>query len=593
MNELLANTFNNEAGIYDETTQYLLLNYDDILNRAIQKIDYSKNSNFSILDLGCGTGNLIKKIRENYPKAKIYALDFSNAMIDVSKEKNIPNIKYICADMFDLEHEHLPYFDIIITSFVFHNFKSIEEHDRIIKKIYNHLSINGKVIIADLVNLVEPRKKRKYQECLVNTMRDYGLHDDEIVKWIGILEIEDAPLTTSKTSSLLSENGFEEISISFFNECGSAIFCATKKIEPIQLKTELLFYGLKENDLVKNIYLAQNPQGVWKTGNNGIFLSFENLNALISINHAHNHSSPYELIKHKDSLMLKKNNSIVCNKVTYMKIPEWCESKITELDNQEFSNYFVLEGERFLHLAYKGCSFSLNEKCKFCSTKRRSGTDDNSAEDVSKAILSIIDKLPSNIQICLGGGTYIPFDKNIEYFSTIIKAIRSRNKNIPIWVECIPTSNVDIGRLINDGATSFGFNIEIWDDNTRKKLCPGKSKISKQVYIDSFQYVIKKLGKNRVGTCIIVGLDSYKNIKDAIDYLVSIGVEPCILPYKKYNRTNLTDYSIPQGYQKDFYALSKYAAIESKKHGVIFKQNQGCLNCTYCTIMHDFQNQID
>ena len=260
MNELLANTFNNEADIYDETTQYLLLNYDDILNRAIQKIDYSKNSNFSILDLGCGTGNLIKKIRENYPKAKIYALDFSNAMIDVSKKKNIPNIKYICADMFDLEHEHLPYFDIIITSFVFHNFKSIEEHDRIIKKIYNHLSINGKVIIADLVNLVEPRKKRKYQECLVNTMRDYGLHDDEIVKWIGILEIEDAPLTTSKTSSLLSENGFEEISISFFNECGSAIFCATKKIEPIQLKTELLFYGLKENDLVKNIYLAQNPQ---------------------------------------------------------------------------------------------------------------------------------------------------------------------------------------------------------------------------------------------------------------------------------------------------------------------------------------------
>lgn len=314
MNELLANTFNNEAKIYDETTQYLLLNYDDILNRAIQKIDYSKSSSFRILDLGCGTGNLIKMIRENYPKAKIYALDFSNTMIDVAKKKNIANINYICADMFNLEHEHLPYFDIIITSFVFHNFKSIEEHNCIIKKIYNHLSVNGKVIIADLVNLVEPRKKRKYQECLVNTMRDYGLHDDEIVKWIGILEIEDAPLTTSKTSSLLSENGFEEISISFFNESGSAVFCATKKIEPIQLKTELLFYGLKENDLVKNIYLTQNPKGVWKTGNNGIFLSFKNLNALISINHAHNYSSPYELIKHNGSLILKKTLKLFVTK---------------------------------------------------------------------------------------------------------------------------------------------------------------------------------------------------------------------------------------------------------------------------------------
>lgn len=160
-------------------------------------------------------------------------------------------------------------------------------------------------------------------------------------------------------------------------------------------------------------------------------------------------------------------------------------------------------------------------------------------------------------------------------------------------MECIPPAIEDIDKLIDAGATAFGFNIEIWNQEIREKICPGKSQISRDYYLQAMRHVVKRLGQNRVGSCIIVGLDSYDSIKNAIDELIGIGVEPCILPYKKYNRTNLGGFKIDNGYRHDFIRLSQYAAVEAYKHGILFEKNQGCLNCACCTIMHDIQLKIN
>ena len=189
MNDILKTVFNDEATIYDETTQYLLLDYELILKETVNKMGYSSDAEFSILDLGCGTGNLSKLIRERYYNAEIYALDFSDTMLSKFKGKDISNIHYIHADMFDIEQEHLPFFDVIVSSFVFHNFEKISDHNRIMKIVNQHLSINGKIIITDLVDLINPNKRKDYQLRLINAMRKHGLANDEIVKWMGILEV--------------------------------------------------------------------------------------------------------------------------------------------------------------------------------------------------------------------------------------------------------------------------------------------------------------------------------------------------------------------------------------------------------------------
>lgn len=589
MNELLKNTFNNESEIYDSTTQYLLLSYDFLLQQAIEKIAKPSHASFRILDLGCGTGNLTKKIRKYYPNATIYALDYSTAMLDRAIDKNIAGVKFIQRDMFDIEKEHLPLFDVIISSYVFHNFSSINEHERIIKLINEHLSIKGKFILVDLIDLIDIEKKKNYEASLTACMREHGLADEEIIKWMGILKIEDAPIPVELTSSILSANNFENITINPFDRFGSAVFTAEKKTDPVLLKSELLFSGLRENEIVKEIYLKQNPHDIWKTGNNGVFLSIMGLDALLSINHKANKESAYEIIKTGSNHILMKNKEVVTTDITVMSIPEWYNTPVGDFN---FSKYFVFEGRRFLHLAYKGCAFSSNEKCKFCSTKRRTEGTDNSPDEIIEAFRLAHKQMSADIQVCLGGGTYIPFSENVQYFFDIIQGIRKIDSDIPIWVEMIPPTIEEIDKLIDAGATAFGFNIEIWNPEIRTMICPGKSQVSSKEYLDAMKHATTKLGSNRVGSCIIVGLDSYDSVVEAIDILIDIGIEPCILPYKKYNRTNLGSYIIPDGYQSDFVRLSYYAARKAYERGVIFDNNQGCLNCACCTVMHDIQSKI-
>lgn len=589
MNDLLKCTFDNEALEYDFTTKFLIMDYDIIMECIIKKIPYKPDAIFSILDLGCGTGNLLKKIRKRFPKAKIYALDFSEDMINIAKKKKIDSINYITADMLKLRDTRLPYFDIIVSSFVFHNFSSIKEHEEVISMVNNHLNVGGKFILGDLIEFEDGFRAKETQNMLISLMRNNNLSDNEIIKWLGILEVEDTPLTVAKIIDLLKNCNFEQIGVDTFTS-NNAVFYAQKKLNVIQLKSELLFHGVRQNNYVKSLYLKQNPNEVWKTGNNGIFITINEINTLVGINHRSNRKSPYEILELDNRMTLTKHGEILNVEIKAMVFPEWFFEKIPSLNNRPFSEFFVYEGEGYLHLAYKRCSFSNEEKCKFCSTQRRINKSDENVNDICQALDYVIARVPDNVHICLGGGTYLPIEENVDYFCTIIKCIRKNNPTIPIWIEMIPPSTEAIDRLIECGATSFGFNIEIWDNNLRKSICPGKSKISREHYLKALKYVINRLGPNRVGSCIIVGLDDYKNIKEAINAFIEKGIEPCILPYKSYNRTNLGEYKIPDSYKYDFFELSYYTAAESIKKGILFSENQGCLKCTCCTIMHDIQS---
>lgn len=175
MNDLLKCTFDNEALEYDFTTKFLIMDYDIIMECIIKKIPYKPDAIFSILDLGCGTGNLLKKIRKRFPKAKIYALDFSEDMINIAKKKKIDSINYITADMLKLRDTRLPYFDIIVSSFVFHNFSSIKEHEEVISMVNNHLNVGGKFILGDLIEFEDGFRAKETQNMLISLMRNNNL----------------------------------------------------------------------------------------------------------------------------------------------------------------------------------------------------------------------------------------------------------------------------------------------------------------------------------------------------------------------------------------------------------------------------------
>lgn len=355
----------------------------------------------------------------------------------------------------------------------------------------------------------------------------------------------------------------------------------------IKVKADIICHGLLGNDLAREIYEHQNPSEMHKQGRYfGIMIKFQdNISVLANVVYDNVDKVKYKLGGSIDNLVLLDMDDKVISKVTYIDPPKWYDKKTSS--NKNTSEVFIDEGERYLHMTYNGCDYyKCNMKCKFCGCGERinESTPDEIAEVVGFA------KDERDYHVCLGGGTYLPLKKSTDNFIDIIKKIRVKAKSIPIWVEMVPPTRDEIKSLVEAGATSFGFNIEIFDEDLRRKVCPGKGAISIDEYIKRGVYANSLLGGNKVGSTLICGLAPIETIKLGIDELTKNKIHPCILAFRPSENS---EYQAREECDTDeFYECSKYAAEKMLDGNLDIFKNEGCLLCEYCTIMHDLTREI-
>ncbi|WP_125153989.1 class I SAM-dependent methyltransferase [Clostridium rectalis] len=113
---------------------------EDKLRKIMSMSKVRSNSN--ILDVGTGTGVLIKYFIETSPK-KIVALDISENMLEIAKKKfKDKRIEFIMDDIMNFKGENFDYI------FLYSVYPHIENKDRLFNHLYNILRQKGKVIIA-------------------------------------------------------------------------------------------------------------------------------------------------------------------------------------------------------------------------------------------------------------------------------------------------------------------------------------------------------------------------------------------------------------------------------------------------------------
>ncbi len=91
----------------------------------IDSIVINNNSSFRLLDIGCGTGELINLIGQKHQNTDIHGLDMSNQMVALSKRNN-PNCNILQGNA-----EQLPYdsnfFDYVVAVHLLHHIANIEQ----------------------------------------------------------------------------------------------------------------------------------------------------------------------------------------------------------------------------------------------------------------------------------------------------------------------------------------------------------------------------------------------------------------------------------------------------------------------------------
>lgn len=113
-----ADYFGAMVGEYDSLIRRAVPRYDEMTGRLV---DYLPPSATSILELGCGTGNLTLKLAARYPQAKLTLVDAAPRMLEVARAR----LGSRCASLIETTFESMRFdpgsFDLVASTISLHH----------------------------------------------------------------------------------------------------------------------------------------------------------------------------------------------------------------------------------------------------------------------------------------------------------------------------------------------------------------------------------------------------------------------------------------------------------------------------------------
>ncbi len=134
-----------------EKINKLLRTSKNVIKIIKKELEKSNNNSFSLLDVGCGSGDVSLEIakwaRKNNYKAKIEIIDINPLAINLAKQKT-KNFSEINVGKKDILKNEFKKYDFVLLLFTLHHFKE-ENIIKLLKKLSN--ISKSKVIIEDFI----------------------------------------------------------------------------------------------------------------------------------------------------------------------------------------------------------------------------------------------------------------------------------------------------------------------------------------------------------------------------------------------------------------------------------------------------------
>lgn len=135
--------FDNIAGRYDLLNRLLSFRRDVTWRKkAIRKMEIDKN--MLVLDLACGTGDMILELQRQVNGVNVIGADFSKNMLSIAKQKGV------AAPLLAADAHFLPFkentFDRIMIAF---GFRNVVDKDKGLKNLYRVLKPDGRLCILE------------------------------------------------------------------------------------------------------------------------------------------------------------------------------------------------------------------------------------------------------------------------------------------------------------------------------------------------------------------------------------------------------------------------------------------------------------
>jgi hypothetical protein len=233
------------------------------------------------------------------------------------------------------------------------------------------------------------------------------------------------------------------------------------------------------------------------------------------------------------------------------------------------------------------------DECRYCQIDsvargERKWPDLVPVEHLVEA-LEIAQKVERLRTITMTTGTFGNNDDVVRRYMELIRAMRAVT-DLSFHVQFEPVSDLGLLEELSGFADSVGIFIEIFDEEIRKDICPGKFRSSsREDYLRNWEEGVRCFGWGNVSTTCLIGFgEDLDRVLGEMEKFSAMGVRTSIL-FARFSTHHLKG-RVPSYLQReekeivDFY-LEAARILERHDLGYAKGHGSGCIGCGGCNAM--------
>jgi radical SAM protein (TIGR04043 family) len=261
-------------------------------------------------------------------------------------------------------------------------------------------------------------------------------------------------------------------------------------------------------------------------------------------------ASPYEIMETDGGYGIFKAD-VLFTEIEFLPRPEFFDRRTSDGVAMERLCKLVAPGFLIVYLS-TGCVYWGENQCKFCVTGYIDTVKNKKPQQVAEMAEAGAGEIKTHVALTSGA---LPKDRGSRLLAETSDAIKER-VDVPISVNSEPPA--DLNWIDGMGsADSIYINLEVFDEEARKEILPGKSEFGIEDYDRVFRRCVDVFDDNQVGSVLLAGLESDSTCLKGVEHLAGMGVIPIVMPFYPTALSKLNDRIPPSAEQmKNIYLSS-------------------------------------
>ena len=209
---LIRQHFEKEAAGFDRLFFKVMPRYEEMMQALVDALPFDRKERVRILDLGCGTGNLSKRLIRAFPFSRITCVDMAENMLAMArlKLKTNRNVSFWQGDIREFGFKQK--YDVIVASMVLHHIEG-KDKPRLYRTMRDSLSKDGVFFCIDIFLSPDRHLQKLYMDKWKAFMRASGLDVKKTDEMIARHQREDRPVVFKDELDIMRKAGFRNVDV--------------------------------------------------------------------------------------------------------------------------------------------------------------------------------------------------------------------------------------------------------------------------------------------------------------------------------------------------------------------------------------------